>query len=132
MEVSDQVHTLLDFHFRPHIKATRGNNGAGDNRHGARGDDLILPVPEGTVVIDQDGEVLADLMGKGTQMIVANGGHGGLGNAALASKSRKAPGFPLLGEPGEIKDITLELKSMADVGLVGFTSAGKSYLISVM
>ncbi|WP_426721727.1 GTPase ObgE [Corynebacterium auriscanis] len=132
LEVSDQVHTLLDFHFHPHIKASRGNNGAGDHRHGARGEDLVLPVPEGTVVIDQDGEVIADLMGKGTRMIVAEGGHGGLGNAALASKTRKAPGFALLGEPGEVKDITLELKSMADVGLVGFPSAGKSSLISVL
>lgn len=132
LEVSPQVHTLLDFHFHPHIKAPRGNNGAGDHRHGARGEDLVLQVPEGTVVLDSKGEALADLTGKGTRMIVAAGGHGGLGNAALASKSRKAPGFALLGEPGEVKDITLELKSMADVGLVGFPSAGKSSLISVV
>lgn len=132
LEVSPQVHTLLDFHFHPHIKAQRGNNGAGDHRHGARGEDLVLEVPEGTVVLDDKGNVLADLMGKGTRMIVAEGGHGGLGNAALASKSRKAPGFALLGEPGEAKDITLELKSMADVGLVGFPSAGKSSLVSVL
>ncbi|QFQ01995.1 GTPase Obg [Corynebacterium urogenitale] len=132
LEVSSQVHTLLDFHFHPHIKAQRGNNGAGDNRHGARGEDKVLPVPEGTVVLDESGEVLADLTGVGTRMIVAAGGHGGLGNAALVSKSRKAPGFALLGEPGEAKDITLELKSMADVGLVGFPSAGKSSLISVL
>lgn len=132
LEVSSQVHTLLDFHFHPHIKSKRGGNGAGDHRHGARGEDLVLPVPEGTVVIDSHGEVLADLMGEGTRMIVAQGGHGGLGNAALASKSRKAPGFALLGEPGETKDVTLELKSMADVGLVGFPSAGKSSLISVL
>ncbi|HIW96790.1 MAG TPA: GTPase ObgE [Candidatus Corynebacterium gallistercoris] len=132
LEVSPQVHTLLDFHFHPHIKAKRGNNGAGDHRHGARGEDLVLEVPEGTVVLNDKGEVLADLTGKGTRMIVAEGGHGGLGNAALASKSRKAPGFALLGEPGEVKDITLELKSMADVGLVGFPSAGKSSLISVL
>ncbi|MBC2681105.1 GTPase ObgE [Corynebacterium sp. 4HC-13] len=132
LEVSPQVHTLLDFHFHPHIKAQRGNNGAGDNRHGARGEDRILPVPEGTVVLDDKGEVLADLTGIGTRMIVASGGHGGLGNASLVSKSRKAPGFALLGEPGEAKDIVLELKSMADVGLVGFPSAGKSSLISVL
>ncbi|KAB3520940.1 GTPase ObgE [Corynebacterium sp. zg254] len=132
LEVSPQVHTLLDFHFHPHIKSKRGNNGAGDHRHGARGEDLVLQVPEGTVVLDSRGEVLADLTGMGTRMIVAEGGHGGLGNAALASKSRKAPGFALLGEPGEVKDITLELKSMADVGLVGFPSAGKSSLISVL
>jgi len=89
-------------------------------------------VPEGTVVLNSKGEAIADLTGKGTRMIVAAGGHGGLGNAALASKSRKAPGFALLGEPGEAKDVILELKSMADVGLVGFPSAGKSSLISVL
>lgn len=132
LEVSPQVHTLLDLHFHPHIKAQRGNNGAGDHRHGARGEDLVIEVPEGTVVLTADGEELADLTGFGTRMIVAEGGHGGLGNAALASKSRKAPGFALLGEPGEAKDIVLELKSMADVGLVGFPSAGKSSLISVV
>lgn len=132
LEVSPQVHTLLDFHFRPHIKSERGTNGAGDHRHGARGKDLVLEVPEGTVVLDDKGEVLADLTGVGTRMTIAEGGHGGLGNAALASKSRKAPGFALLGEPGDIKDVTLELKSMADVGLVGFPSAGKSSLISVL
>lgn len=132
LEVSSQVHTLLDFHFHPHIKSQRGANGAGDHRHGARGEDRVLPVPEGTVVLDAKGEVLADLMGVGTRMIVAQGGHGGLGNASLVSKTRKAPGFALLGEPGEAKDITLELKSMADVGLVGFPSAGKSSLISVL
>ena len=93
LEVSPQVHTLLDFHFHPHIKAPRGNNGAGDHRHGARGEDLVLQVPEGTVVLNSNGEAIADLTGKGTRMIVAAGGHGGLGNAALASKSRKAPGI---------------------------------------
>ena len=132
LEVTAQVHTLLDFHFHPHVRAGRGGNGSGDHRHGARGEDRVLPVPEGTVVLDHRGEVLADLTGVGTRMIVAEGGHGGLGNASLVSKARKAPGFALLGEPGEAKEITLELKSMADVGLVGFPSAGKSSLISVL
>lgn len=132
LEVDPQVHTLLDFHFHPHIKAQRGANGAGDHRHGARGEDLVLRVPKGTVVIDADGSVLADMTSSRERFVVAAGGHGGLGNAALASKSRKAPGFALLGEPGEAKDVTLELKSMADVGLVGFPSAGKSSLISVL
>lgn len=132
LEVSPQVHTLLDFHFHPHITSPRGGNGAGDNRHGARGKDTILPVPEGTVVFDASGAMLADLTGRGTRMTIAQGGHGGLGNAALVSRTRKAPGFALLGEPGETKDITLELKSMADVGLIGFPSAGKSSLISVL
>ncbi len=132
LEVSPQIHTLMDFHFRPHIKAGRGGNGAGGHRSGARGEDLILEVPVGTVVLTEDGEVLADLTIPGTRFIAAEGGFGGLGNAALASAKRKAPGFALKGEPGEQHDLVLELKSMADVGLVGFPSAGKSSLISVL
>ncbi|WP_151640877.1 GTPase ObgE [Corynebacterium sp. 11A] len=132
LEVSDQAHTLLDFHYRPHLKASRGNNGAGDHRNGARGEDLVLEVPPGTVVLNEDGEVLADLVAVGTRFVAASGGFGGLGNAALANKQRKAPGFALKGEPGEQRDLILELKSMADVGLVGFPSAGKSSLISVL
>lgn len=132
LEVSTQVHTLLDFQYRPHVKAGRGANGAGDWRNGARGEDLVLEVPVGTVVRDEAGEVLADLTVPGTRFIAAEGGYGGLGNAALATAKRKAPGFALKGEPGEAHDLILELKSMADVGLVGFPSAGKSSLISVL
>lgn len=132
LQVSDQVHTLLDFHFRPHIKAGRGANGAGDWRHGARGEDLIIEVPVGTVVQDEKGETLADLTIPGTRFVAAEGGFGGLGNASLANNKRKAPGFALLGEEGETRDLVLELKSMADVGLLGFPSAGKSSLISVL
>ena len=132
LEVSTQVHTLLDFQYRPHVKAQRGANGAGDWRNGARGEDLVLEVPVGTVVRSEDGEVLADLTVPGTRFIAAEGGYGGLGNAALATAKRKAPGFSLKGEPGEAHDLILELKSMADVGLVGFPSAGKSSLISVV
>lgn len=132
LEVSPQIHTLMDFHYRPHIKASRGGNGAGDMRNGARGEDLILEIPAGTVVQNTRGEVLADLTVPGTRFIAAQGGFGGLGNAALASAARKAPGFALQGEPGEAHDLVLELKSMADVGLVGFPSAGKSSLISVL
>lgn len=132
LNVSPDVHTLMDFHYRPHVKASRGGNGAGDHRNGARGEDLILDVPAGTVVLSTDGEVMADLVAPGTQFTVARGGFGGLGNAALANKQRKAPGFALKGEPGEQRDVVLELKSMADVGLVGFPSAGKSSLISVL
>lgn len=132
LEVSTQVHTLLDFQYRPHLKAQRGANGAGDWRNGARGEDLVLEVPVGTVVRSEDGEVLADLTVPGTRFIAAEGGFGGLGNAALATAKRKAPGFALKGEPGEAHDLILELKSMADVGLVGFPSAGKSSLISVL
>ncbi|MGX0119580.1 GTPase ObgE [Corynebacterium otitidis] len=132
LEVSGQAHTLLDFHFRPHIKAERGGNGAGDNRMGARGKDVVLYVPAGTVVKDQSGNTLADLVEEGTRFMAAEGGLGGLGNAALANHKRKAPGFALKGEPGEERELVLELKSMADVGLVGFPSAGKSSLISVL
>lgn len=130
--VSPQVHTLLDFQFRPHVRAERGGNGEGGNRHGARGEDLILEVPVGTVVQTVEGETLADLTVPGTRFIAAEGGFGGLGNAALASAKRKAPGFALQGEEGDQLDLVLELKSMADVGLVGFPSAGKSSLISVL
>ncbi|MEV7226784.1 MULTISPECIES: GTPase ObgE [Polymorphospora] len=130
--VDPQVHTLLDFHFRPHVKAENGKGGAGANRDGANGTDLVLKVPDGTVVQTSDGEVLADLVGAGTTFHVAQGGRGGRGNASLANSRRKAPGFAELGEPGDRLDVVLELKSVADVGLVGFPSAGKSSLISVI
>jgi len=130
--VDRNVHTLLDFHHHPHQRAGSGKQGAGNNRSGAEGVDLELGVPDGTVVIDEGGEVLADLTGAGTRFVAAQGGRGGLGNAALASTRRKAPGFALLGEPGDERDLVLELKSVADVGLVGFPSAGKSSLIAAM
>jgi GTP-binding protein len=130
--VDSGVHTLLDFHFRPHAKATNGRPGQGSNRDGAAGEDLELRVPNGTVVLSESGAVLADLVGNGTRFVAAQGGRGGLGNAALASKARRAPGFALLGEPGEGGDLVLELRSVADVGLVGFPSAGKSSLVSVL
>ena len=130
--VDPQVTTLLDFHFRPHLKAENGKGGAGSNRDGANGRDLLIKVPNGTVVQSLDGEVLADLVGVGTTFEAARGGRGGRGNASLANARRKAPGFAELGEPGDRLDVVLELKSVADVGLVGFPSAGKSSLISVI
>jgi GTP-binding protein len=130
--VDANVHTLLDFHHHPHQRAGNGRQGAGSHRNGADGADLELRVPDGTVVLTADGDVLADLTGAGTRFVAAQGGRGGLGNAALASTRRKAPGFALLGEPGEARDVVLELKSVADVGLVGFPSAGKSSLIAAM
>ncbi|MBD0737684.1 GTPase ObgE [Streptomyces sp. CBMA29] len=130
--VDQDVTTLLDYHHSPHRKATNGKPGEGGNRSGKEGTDLVLPVPDGTVVQDKDGNVLADLVGQGTTFIAGQGGRGGLGNAALASARRKAPGFALLGEPGVARDIVLELKTVADVALVGYPSAGKSSLISVL
>jgi len=124
--------TLIDYHFHPHQKAGSGRQGMGSNRHGAGADDLVLPVPDGTVVKTEDGQVLADLVGNGVSLVIARGGRGGRGNAALASQRRKAPGFAELGEPGETRDVVLELKTVADVALVGFPSAGKSSLISVL
>ena len=133
LEVDPGVATLLDFHFHPHQKATSGKAGQGSNRSGADGSDLVLVVPDGTVVVDSEsGEQLADLVGFGSRYVLAAGGSGGLGNAALASPKRRAPGFALLGEPGEVKDVVLELKSVADVALVGFPSAGKSSLVAAI
>src|SRR5690606_8318521 len=130
--VDPSVTTLLDYHRSPHRKARNGTPGAGSHRNGADGEDVVLPVPDGTVVTTRDGELIADLVGAGTRIVVARGGAGGLGNAALATRRRRAPGFALLGEPGETLDVVLELKSVADVGLVGFPSAGKSSLIAAM
>src|ERR1700722_7452017 len=132
LEVDASTSTLLDFHRRPVRKAANGHQGEGSNRNGAAGPDQVVMVPSGTVVLDGDGQVVADLVGTGTQFIAAAGGRGGLGNASLASRSRKAPGFALKGEPGEDRELTLELKSVADIGLIGFPNAGKSSLIAAM
>ncbi|PJI93282.1 GTPase ObgE [Luteimicrobium subarcticum] len=130
VRVDPQTTTLLEYHHSPHRRATSGTQGMGDHRAGSTGGDLVLTVPDGTVVRTRDGEVLADLVGSGAEVVVAAGGRGGLGNAALASQRRKAPGFALLGEPGDEQDVVLELKTIADVALVGYPSAGKSSLVA--
>lgn len=130
--VDPSVTTLINYHHRPHHRAGNGRPGQGSNRSGAEGETITLPVPDGTVVTGPDGEVIADLTGAGTTYVIAHGGRGGLGNAALASPRRKAPGFALLGEPGEQRDVVLELKSVADVALVGYPSAGKSSLVAAL
>jgi GTP-binding protein len=131
--VDPSTTTLLDFHHHPHRRATSGRVGQGSLRNGADGSDLVLSVPDGTLVRDLDtGEVLTNLVGAGTRYVVARGGRGGLGNAALAGPRRRAPGFALLGEPGETRDVVLELKTIADVGLIGFPNAGKSSLVAAL
>ncbi len=127
-----QVTTLLGYHRSPHRSSKNGQPGMGDHRSGVSGEVQELPLPIGTVVYDEAGEVIADLTEPGMRVVVAPGGQGGLGNAALSTTKRKAPGFALLGTEGWAGDISLELKTIADVALVGFPSAGKSSLIAAI
>ncbi len=122
--------SLLAFRDHPHRIATSGVHGKGKKRHGAGGDDLLVPVPVGTVVLDFDGRVLADLVNVGDRYLAARGGQGGRGNARFLSQRRRAPTFAEQGEAGEERWLRLELKLMADVALVGFPNVGKSTLIS--
>lgn len=128
---SKDVNTLLDFRYKPELKAKPGQNGAKQNRRGRSGENLIVKVPMGTVVKEAD-RVLADLIEDGQEAVIARGGDGGFGNAHFKSSTRQTPKIAELGEPGDQFEAELELKLLADVGLVGFPNAGKSTFLSVV
>lgn len=130
-EATDNLNTLLDFRFKPELKAKVGGNGEKRNKHGANGIDFLVKVPVGTVV-RRGGDVIADFVSHGQQQVIAKGGDGGFGNAHFKSSVRQTPRMAELGESGEAFEAELELKLLADVGLVGFPNAGKSTFLSVV
>ncbi|GAB4536107.1 MAG: hypothetical protein Fur0020_03940 [Thermodesulfovibrionia bacterium] len=133
VRASDNLNTLLDHKYKKNYSAQRGQHGMGKDMHGRDGDDMVILVPVGTVVKDAEtDEILADLDNPNSEIIVARGGRGGLGNAHFATSTRQAPTFAQPGERGEEREIILELKLIADVGLIGLPNAGKSTLLSVI
>jgi len=133
LEVDEGLRTLMDFRYKRHFKAVQGENGMSKGMHGRKAEHLIVKVPPGTVVYDDDTDaVIADLVHHGQQAIVAKGGRGGRGNTRFATPANPAPEHAENGEPGEEKYLKLELKMLADVGLVGFPSVGKSTILSVV
>jgi len=132
-KASRELNTLLDLRYQREYRAKRGQHGMGKKMHGKDGEDRIIPVPVGTVIKDADTEeVLADLDSEGVEIIIAKAGRGGQGNAHFATPTRQAPKFAQPGEEGEEKNLVIELKLLADVGLLGLPNAGKSTLISVI
>ncbi|MGN0973829.1 MAG: GTPase ObgE [Bacilli bacterium] len=130
-KVDTGLRTLLDLRYQKLIKGKKGENGLGKNMHGKKAEDIIIKVPQGTVVTDMDTNlIIADLKEKDDEVIVAHGGRGGRGNTAFKTQSNPAPNFSENGEPGEEKNLKVELKLLADVGLVGLPSVGKSTIIS--
>ncbi|MCM3478183.1 GTPase ObgE [Caldibacillus thermoamylovorans] len=131
--VDEGLRTLMDFRYQRHFKATKGENGRSKSQHGKNAEDLVVKVPPGTVVKDDDtGEVIADLVRHGERAVIAKGGRGGRGNIRFATSKNPAPEIAENGEPGQERYIVLELKVLADVGLVGFPSVGKSTLLSIV
>ncbi|MDI6801906.1 MAG: GTPase ObgE [Thermodesulfovibrionales bacterium] len=133
IKATRELNTLLDLRYQREYKAEKGEHGKGSNKHGRDGKDRIIPVPAGTFIKDaESGEIIADLDSEGAEIIAAKGGRGGLGNSHFATATRQVPRFAQPGEEGQGKNLVLELKLLADVGLIGLPNAGKSTLISVI